>query len=43
MSKVILLGKDAMISVMVQNFIKKSGEMKLDEAKKPCKTRLNEI
>ena len=43
---VILLEKDLMISVMVQNFSGNSGEIKLEEAKKlqgVFKSNLNEI
>ena len=43
---VILLEKDLMISVMVQNFSENSGEIKLEEAKKMLgvfKSNLNEI
>ena len=43
---VILLEKDLMISVMVQNFSENSGEIKLEEAKKlqgVFKSNLNEI
>ena len=43
---VILLEKDLMISLMVQNFSENSGEIKLEEAKKlqgVFKSNLNEI